>query len=438
MGCQHSKLAGVKNPDETLRIETQPTATKYGIECSATLAGGGEPVMMEPEETPQEIRNIRDELFPKSAGSILTIASSSAETSSTTTGYSRSFGSGYSAPSHDDDSTVRQIGYTNTGCRFMDYPRNDDNDVDEEDNESELQPSYAQGKGRSGGRRASFESGNRYHYPASLYEDLKTQKHFVPTITTGNNFTTSSIKLRQQSRTSLPSIRSGITSMSGRRSEDEDEGNSSFASSPGGLSSLGGDFSVDESQVDMFSQFDDALVDTMALSLEPGQKEKLERLTKQSVLSLGALVDKLTEMDGGLVGDDDCGEEVSAILMAVVEEEDGDDDTSKGSSSRSPTVAPSSNSRARAPPTTASKDRCYSAPAPMLEQSDSSELLANMKTLALMTDVQETLARPKETIDDDDTRVSYCSGNSKTLKFHRSSSVAPSSSVSVCSELRWM
>lgn len=435
MGCQQSKLAAVEGP-ETLRIEAQPTATKYGIECSTTAADG-EPVI-EPEETPQEIRNIREELFPKSAGSILTTASSSAETSSTT-GYSRSFGSGYSAPSHDDDSTVRQIGYTNTGCRFMDYSRNEDNDDDDDDDESQLQPSYSQRKGRSGGRRASFESGNRYHYPASLYEDMRRQKHFVPPITTGNNATTSSINLRQQPRTSLPSIRSGITSMSGRRSEDEDEGTSSFASSPGGLSSFGGDVSVDDSQVEMFQQFD-ALVDTMALSLEPEQKEKLEKLTKQSVLSLGALVDKLTEMDDGLAVEDACDEEESGILMAAVEEESGDDDKSEGSSSRSPTVAPSSNSRVRAPTAATSKDRRYAAPAPMLEQSDSSELLANMKTLALMTDVQETLARPNEAEDgdDNDTHVSYCSGNSKTLKFHRSSSVAPSSSVSVCSELRWM
>ena len=433
MGCQHSKLGQHQTP----MIESKPTSHKYGIECTTHIEGDN-PIVMESEETPQEIRKIRAELFP--TDSILTMASS-AETGSTE--HSRSFGS-YSLPSQD--STQRDVG-ENTGCRFMDYGRNDDNDKDNDADESQKQQPIP--KMKPSGRRASFERSG-YHYPSALYEEIKTQKHFVPTTSTGDRNIATRGSLRQQSRQSLPSLRSSATtSVSGEGSEDN-EGSFSFVSSPGGNSTFGGDFTVDESQMtDMFPQFE-ALVDTMALSLEPQDNDRVTRFgTKSSVLSLGALVDKLTEMDDGgdflEDSDDDDDEEEDSTLQRV--EEENEDNASGISSSieGGPAVAPTFNSRARAPPMNAarSRGRRYSAP-PMLEQNHSSEMLANMKTLALMADVKDILTPSSNNNSNDadadqkaDVGLSYCSGNNKTLKFHRSMSVA-SSSASVCSELQWM
>ena len=420
----------------SLTIEPSPTK-QQGIECATDTRDN---LSVKPEETPQETRSIHAELFPRN--SILNNAHS-LETDSTSCN-SRSFGT-YSVPSQD--STVQEIGPQMTTCHFMGYGRNDEENEDptsenpgansetrlsKQDSLTQTVRSRASFESRS--LRTSFDSGSQYHYPAALYDQMKTQKHFVPTtitkIAAGLNK-----DHRQTSETSVPFLPSHVTNFSddGTSRISSNSSNSSRSHSSCYHSSFGG--SVDdesrlmEEDEDIFPQFE-ALVDTMALSLEPQDQYTIDNKGNghTTVLSFVALVDKLTEGQNASAdsdyNDDDCSQAVSPSS------------SNHGSDRR---AAPTNAARAPRLAAVAGGNRRYSVPS-ALEQSDSSEMLANIRTLALMAHGPvDNIADDNQNDEDGAPALSFCSsGNDQNLKFHRSSSAAHPSSASVCSELRWM
>jgi hypothetical protein len=228
-----------------------------------------------------------------------------------------------------------------------------------------------------------------YHYPAALYHDIKSLQRFVP---------------KSQHAQEFPKLRHV-------RSVDSDDSSSAASSILDYIN-----------EREMFPQFE-ALVDTMALSLEP-QGKKSANVCSKPVMSFRALVDQLTELE----------EEDFA-------NSDGDD-TAKAEKQNSACTVASKGRTKRA--NGAARNR-HSAP-PVLETKLSSEILADIKTMALMADISddrlleshhavESKRKPRN-----NNILSACAGNNnETIKFHHTHSSSDNNTV--CSELslgRWM
>lgn len=217
-----------------------------------------------------------------------------------------------------------------------------------------------------------------YHYPAALYHKLKTVHHFVP-----------SSDGRQECHRKLRHVSSG---------ESDD-----FS----GMSELGGDLDYMNMYEGDLSPFE-ALVDTMALSLEPSSDDMF-----------GALVDQLSEVEDEKYYFDSDGEgtAATATMPATV---------CTSMACRKPKR--SHNKRHSAPPP----------PPTMLQQQMSYELAADIKNMALAADMsdrsQSMLHIPMQNKQDVEDFVASCV-KKKAIKFIRSDSVVPArrDSMSVCS-----
>lgn len=390
MGCKPSvpqKYDFGEYHDGPTALESNFTKeTIQGIEC-ATGSTEEDPHSVIPEETPHDIRKIRDELFSQDSVVAVTHSTTSMTHQSSLGSYQSHFSSSSWGDDHEDK-------------------------YDEADNE-----------------KVSNHC-KQYHYPAALYEDLKSVKHFLPT----TSATTKASLLRREQqgdRYSPRSIQSGMSS-----SGDSDEDGISIAHTISGDESMEIADTILEGVNASFPQFE-ALVDTMALALEPNGNYRM-----RPTVSFRALMDTMTEMEEaevayrGVSFDDSDGEETG---VAAQDEFPGCDSNTTMVTSKSGTVPPSKSRKARVPKKSRRNLRhSY----PILEQKHSSELLADIKALALLADNQSNKSRRQSS--ENMNRLDKTAGidsHEKPTKYHRSDSVVHVSSdtMSICSELgKWM
>ena len=344
MGCRHSKPT-------TFALEMEAAKEEQAKEERRDT--------LMPAPTPYDIRKIRNELFSRDSIMAAIPSNGTASTQEDSLG-------GFSAPSND-------------GVVFLP--------------ENEI-PNKPQKK-------------IRYHYPAALYQKMKTVHHFVPSSNQKQEF---------------PALR--------HVSSGESDANSYASDDMGSVYSMVYQRQHEQLQQQLQQLSDglpfEALVDTMALSLEP-PSDDFYGMNPQ--LSFGALVDQLTEAEEASSEEDELeGGEFSTACPAMAFQRPKKKRAARHFSAPPAPTTPTTNSIS------------------MLEPQMSYEIAADIKSMALMAGMSERSITRGSVTNNNNSQTSRqtsqkgdimtsCVVDNQPTKFYRNDSVVPAKNdnATVCS-----